>query len=163
MIILGIDPGFDRIGVAIVTEENRKETILHSECIVTSRNQEFSARLVTIADHIQTVITTWKPTALAIEKLFFQTNKTTAMQVAEARGVILYIAKKNNLSIFEIGPGTIKLSVTGNGRANKNEVIKMIQLTTTLKQAKYDDEYDAVATAITGFHIARNTIPHSKN
>lgn len=162
MIILGIDPGFDRIGAAVVTEQNRKEIILHSECIVTDRKQDFSERLVAMGTQIESIIAAWNPTALAIEKLFFQTNKKTAMQVSEARGVILYIAKKHNLTIFEIGPGTIKLSITGNGRADKGDIIKMIQLTTSLKQAKYDDEYDAVATAITGFHIARNTLPQTK-
>lgn len=159
MIVLGIDPGYDRIGVAVAIKEDRKEKILFSTCIETNREKDFSKRLLQLGKGLEKIILKWKPNVLAIETLFFQQNKKTAMRVAEARGVIIFIAEQNKMTIQEIGPGTIKASITGNGRASKNEVIKMVQLTTNVKEAKHDDEYDAVAIAITGLLTIQHNLP----
>jgi len=156
MRILGIDPGYDRIGVAVITEENRKEHVLFSSCIETNRKESFANRLLFLAQQIEVILETWKPDLLAIETLFFQNNKTTAMRVSEARGVIIYLATKAGLGIQEINPGTIKNTMTGNGRASKQEVIKMVQLTTGVRSAKHDDEYDAIAVGITGLHTSQS-------
>lgn len=150
--ILGVDPGFDRIGLAIVCKENQKEKVLFSDCINTNRKDDFYSRLFYLTNEVEKTILLHKPDTLAIESLFFQNNKTTAMKVAEARGAILFIAKLHNLIIKEINPNSVKACVTGNGKATKQEVIKMIGLTTGITQNKKDDEYDAIAVAIAGFY-----------
>lgn len=158
-LVLGIDPGYDRIGIALVTQKDRKETVVHSCCIETNRKETFTQRLYFLATELETIITTWKPDFVAIETLYFKQNKTTAIKVAEARGAMLYIATKHSVPIKEFNPGTIKSTVTGNGRAQKAEMIKMVQLTTGITTAKHDDEYDAIATAITGILTERLAVP----
>ena len=115
--ILGIDPGFDRLGICILDKEGSKETLIHSLCVETSKKDVFEKRLGDIGVALDAILTTYKPNELAIEKLFFAKNQTTALQVAEARGVCLYLAHKHGLSIHEYSPPQIKLTVAGHGRA----------------------------------------------
>src|SRR4051812_12340111 len=88
--VLGIDPGFDRIGVAILEGTSSSQALLYSECIVTNKKDTHDARLLQLGTRLREVIKEWKPTELAIEKLFFNQNTTSALKVAEARGVILF-------------------------------------------------------------------------
>ncbi len=150
MKILGIDPGYDRIGIAIV---DGKE-LIHSECFVTSPKDDFHTRLREIGQRINQVINQYTPEVMALESLFITKNQKTAMKVAEARGVIAYEASMRNIPIDEYSPPQIKVAVTGHGASDKNQIIKMIPLLIKMKEKSstkkiLDDEYDAIAVALT--------------
>lgn len=152
MKILGIDPGFERLGVAVLEKnsKNKKEGVLFSECFKTSANLEFSERLSLIGEEIRRVIKKYKPEVLAIETLFLTTNQKTVMCVAEARGVVIYECAKAGMKIFEASPPQIKIATTGYGKANKEQVMKMVKILVDIDNAKKsDDELDAVACALT--------------
>lgn len=154
MIILGIDPGFERLGIAILekNKKDKKEKVLFSECFKTSAKLEFSERLFLIGKEIKTVIKKFKPNVLAIETLFLTTNQKTVMRVAEARGVVIYEASLERLKIFEASPPQIKIATTGYGKANKEQVMKMVKILVDISELKTsDDELDAIAVALTAF------------
>ena len=154
MRILGIDPGFERLGIAILekNKSDRKEQVIFSECFKTKASLEFGERLKLIGLEVEKVIKKYKPEVLAIETLFLTTNQKTVMHVAEARGVIIYESKKAGLKLFEASPPQIKVAVTGYGKANKEQVIKMVRILTDIdKSKKSDDELDAIAVALTAF------------
>lgn len=155
MIVLAIDPGYERLGIAVVEKTHTsKETVLFSECFKTSAKLDFYERLLLIGSRISEVIKEHSPTALSIENLFISNNQKTAMRVSEVRGAIIYLAKKNDLSIFELTPLQIKSAITGNGKSSKNEMIKMVGLLTknTLKNKPLlDDEFDAIAIGLAYF------------
>ncbi len=157
MKILGIDPGFERLGVAIVEKNkgDKKEKVLFSECFKTSARLEFSERLSLIGKEIKNIIKKFKPEVLAIETLFLTTNQKTVMHVAEARGVVLYEACLGGLKIFEASPPQIKIATTGYGKANKEQIMKMVRVLVEIGDSKTsDDELDAIAIALTAFaHI----------
>ncbi|MBX4195778.1 crossover junction endodeoxyribonuclease RuvC [Candidatus Parcubacteria bacterium] len=154
--VIGIDPGFDRCGVAILEKENGKEKLLFSACIKTNPKDPPEERLRIIGEEIQKIIRKWKPRSLAIEKLFFNQNVSTALKVAEARGVILYEAGKADISVYEYSPQDVKIAVTGYGKADKRQVESMALRILGLKEVpKYDDETDSIAVGIT--HLASHT------
>ncbi len=156
MRILGIDPGFDRIGVAIVEKEGGSDTLIYSTCIVTSRANSFADRLTTLAAELRRIIAEHSPSVCAIETLLFATNKKTAMQVAEARGVILLTCREANLDIVEYSPLQIKTAITGYGKAEKSQVDMMVrQLVTVPEGKRLDDEMDAIAVGLTGLASIR--------
>ena len=157
MILLSIDPGFERLGLAIIKKEGRsKETLLFSECFKTSSKLPHHERLRLIGNKIKDVIEEYKPTELATEKLFFNSNQKTVIPVAEARGVILFIAGIHNLSVFEYSPPEIKVAVTGYGRSDKQQIMEMIpRLISLPKPITSDDEFDAVAIGLTHCAIRR--------
>lgn len=147
--ILAVDPGFDRIGVAVL----EKEKVLFSDCIVTNRKISHANRLFEIGKAIQKIIKKWEPNSLAIESLFFNQNVTNAMKVSEARGVILYEAAQAKLKIFEYSPQAVKIAVTGYGKADKKQIANMVKKLIRLSSKKMlDDEIDAIALGIT--HLA---------
>lgn len=152
MKILGIDPGFERLGIAVLekTAKNNKEKIIFSECFKTSAKLEFSERLNLIGGEVKKVIKKYKPDVLSIETLFFTTNQKTVMHVAEARGVVIYECAKVQMKIFEASPPQIKIATTGYGKANKEQVMKMVKLLVDIDNTKKsDDEIDAIAIALT--------------
>lgn len=152
MIILGIDPGFERLGIAILekNKDGKKENVLFSECFKTSAKLDFAERLFLIGKKIRHVIKSWKPEVMSIETLFLNTNQKTAMRVAEVRGVLIYEARNAKLAIFEASPPQIKMAVAGHGGADKEQVMKMVRILTNIEKGKKsDDELDAVAVAIT--------------
>lgn len=151
MRILSIDPGFERIGIAIIEKTNlKKDVLVYSVCFKTSAKIPFYERLKNIGLEIEKIINEYKPDALAIEKLFFTTNQKTVMGVSEARGVIIYVSSKNNLSIYEYTPPQIKVAVTGYGKASKNMVMSMVlKLIDINKNINSDDEIDAIAVGLT--------------
>ena len=154
MIVLGIDPGYERLGIAILEKNggDKCEKVIFSECFKTSSKLDFSARLLLIGDEVQNVIKKYKPEVLSIETLFLTTNQKTVMHVAEARGVVIYEAKKAGLKIFEATPLQIKVATTGYGRADKNQIIKMVKMLVKIDNSKKsDDELDAIAIALTAF------------
>ena len=156
MRILGIDPGFERLGIAILDKpKNGKEKVLFSECFKTSAKLEFSERLNLIGEEVKKIIKKYKPEVLAIETLFLTTNHKTVMHVAEARGVVIYECAKAHLQIFEASPPQIKIATTGYGKADKNQIMKMVKILVEIDNSKTsDDELDAIAIAITaGAHL----------
>lgn len=159
MRILGIDPGYDRLGIAIIDfdAKTKKNTLLYSECFETNRKKDILFRLADIGEKVRTAIETFEPKALAIETLFLANNQKTAMRVSEARGIIIYEAIKNGLTVREFSPMNIKMAVTGDGRADKGMMMKMVPLLVKMdtKKAILDDEYDAIAVALT--YAATNT------
>ncbi len=151
--VLAIDPGFDRMGVAVMEKVGNKEKILFSTCIETDRKASQEIRLAQIGGIIHETILTHKPTALALEKLFFNQNITTGIRVAEARGVVLYEAALKELPVFEYSPQEVKVAVTGYGKASKPDLIRMtMRMLGISKKPKHDDEIDAIAIGIT--HLA---------
>ena len=150
MKILGIDPGFERIGIAVLEKEKGKETLIYSNCFKTPSSLPFNKRLALIGKEIKRVVEKYKPDMLAIETLLFNSNQKTAMKVAEARGVVIYEGTIKNLKLYEYTPLQIKNAVTGYGRASKDQVNIMVrQLIEVKKEVKYDDEIDAIAICIT--------------
>jgi crossover junction endodeoxyribonuclease RuvC len=151
MRIIGIDPGYDRMGVAIIDNTSGTETLIYSKCITTSSKQSLSERLKTIGDNFEEVVRKYKPTVLAIEKVYFTANQKTAIAVAEAKGIIQYIAAKHGLSIIEFTPSEMKLAITGYGKATKDQIIKMTGFQIKVKKTpQHDDEWDAIAIGLTG-------------
>lgn len=150
MRILGIDPGYDRVGIAIVEKSGKnKEVLIYSECFQTSSKDDFYIRLGQVGEKIAEVIKKHPPNALAIESLFITKNQKTAMRVSESRGVIMYEAIKSGLPVYEYTPLQIKVAVTGHGGSDKTQVMKMIPLLVKLTARKaLDDEYDAIAVAL---------------
>lgn len=149
--ILGIDPGFDKLGICILDKEGSKETLIHSFCAMTSKKDSFEKRLMDIGTELEKIIKKYKPEELAIEKLFFTKNQRTAINVAEVRGVILYICFIHGLSICEYSPPEIKLAIAGHGKATKTDIAHMTSkiLAGQLKTGILDDEMDAIAIALT--------------
>ncbi|MEN9647941.1 MAG: crossover junction endodeoxyribonuclease RuvC, crossover junction endodeoxyribonuclease RuvC [Candidatus Parcubacteria bacterium] len=153
MKILAIDPGYERLGIAVIEKEPRgKEMLIYSDCFKTSAKLPHPERLKLIHQEIKRVITEYIPERMAIETLFFSTNQKTALLVAEARGVIIAAGATAGLEIFEFNPNSIKLAVTGSGASDKDQIIKMIPLLVKIqKEIKHDDEYDAIACGLTYF------------
>ncbi len=156
MRIIAIDPGYERMGVAVIEKAKAgKETLLYSECFKTSPKIPHAERLALIGKEIENLIKEYKPEAMAIETLFFSTNKKTAMQVSEARGVMLYVASTLGIEVREFSPVAIKIAVTGYGKSDKHQITEMTKKLIKIdKKIKYDDEYDAIAVGLT--HFATN-------
>lgn len=159
MRILGIDPGYERLGIAILEKNkgDKKERVLFSECFKTSAKLEFSERLNLIGQEVKKIIKEYAPEVLAIETLFLNTNHKTVMRVAEARGVVIYEASNAGLKVFEASPPQIKIATTGYGRSDKAQIIKMVKMLVEIDNSKKsDDELDAIAIALTAFAHLRN-------
>jgi crossover junction endodeoxyribonuclease RuvC len=152
MKIIAIDPGYERLGVAILEKANNKEVLLFSTCLKTDPKAPHEERLKIIGTGVNNLIENYQPEAMAIETLFFQTNAKTDMKVSEARGVMLYEAAKNNLKLGEFSPLQIKVAVTGYGKSDKEQVTEMVKKLIKINTPiKYDDEYDAIAVGLTFF------------
>jgi crossover junction endodeoxyribonuclease RuvC len=160
MRVIGVDPGYDKFGVAILEKRGGFNELVYSSCIRSSAKLPFPERLFIIGSEFEKLIEKFKPDTLAIEKLFFTTNQKTAMGVSEVKGVATYIAKDNGLKTFEYTPLQIKMAIVGYGRADKNQISKMIPFLIKnfgdFKKNKIeDDEYDACATALTCLAIEK--------
>lgn len=149
--VLAIDPGFERVGIAIIEKSFlNKDVLLYSTCFKTSAKIPFPERLKNIGLKIEEIIKKYKPGCLSIEKLYFTTNQKTVMGVSEARGVMIYTAAKNNLSIYEYTPPQIKVAVTGYGKASKEMIMSMVpKLIEVPDGVTSDDELDAIAIGLT--------------
>lgn len=149
-IILGIDPGFATTGYAFIKEQNKHQEVLDYGVISTSPKQEFSDRLKYIHQALTTLIKKYKPDAICVEQLFFAKNVKTALNVGQARGVILLTAILNKLPLAEFTPLQVKQAVCGYGQADKCQVQNMVKLLLKLKSIpKPDDAADALAIALT--------------
>ena len=173
MRIISIDPGYERLGIAILTRQDfstknlggqgksKKEELIFSECFKTKADIPFVNRLELIGREVARIIDEYKPEALSIENLFIETNQKTAMRVAEARGAILYQARILGLEIYEYTPLQIKVAVTGYGKATKAQVMTMVKkLVSGAENIKQDDEMDAIAIGLTHFAHYRSQNTH---
>ncbi|MBQ7505353.1 MAG: crossover junction endodeoxyribonuclease RuvC [Ruminococcus sp.] len=150
MVILGIDPGYAIVGWGLVEYNNNSFRPIRYGAVTTDADMDFNKRLKVIYDDVSEIINTFKPEALAIERLYFTTNQKTAIMVAEARGVILLAAQQYNLPIYEYTPLQVKTAVTGYGKAQKPQVMEMTRRLLNLQYVpKPDDTADALAIAIT--------------
>lgn len=155
MRIIGIDPGYAIVGVGVVEYKNSRFTTLDYGAITTKANTDFAFRLKVIYDDFNQIVNQYKPDAIAIERLFFTTNQKTAIDVAQARGIILLVSAQNNIPCYEYTPLQVKQSVVGYGKAIKSQVIEMTTKLLNLKQRpKPDDVADALAIAICHAHTA---------
>lgn len=149
MRILGIDPGVAITGYSIIEENGADYCCIASGCIRTASDCEPERRLLTIFDRITELVIEYSPQALAVEKIFFSKNVRTAFQVGEARGVVLLVAARAGILLFEYTPLQVKQAVAGYGKAEKAQVQKMVQLLLKLqRQPAVDDEADAMAVAL---------------
>lgn len=149
-LILGIDPGFGRMGFGVIYTEGMNAGLIDYGVITTTSGDDFPNRLVHIAHDLQDLILHHKPQVFAVEKLFFGKSSTTAMRVAEARGVALMLASQAGIPIVEFTPAQIKKATTGDGKATKQGMQKMVmQLLGLDRIPKPDDAADALAIALT--------------
>lgn len=157
MKILGIDPGTGILGFGIIKiDKKAKPHLVDGGVIRTPAKQPDSDRLVTIYDELHEVIEEHKPQVMSVEKLFFAQNVTTAMSVAQARGVVLLCGKQHNLELFEYTPLQIKQAMTGYGRAEKKQIQEMVRVMLGLNEVpKPDDCADALAAALCHSMTAR--------
>lgn len=148
MRIIAIDPGYDRLGVAIM----EKDELIFSTCIETKQSDPFHERLLSIGECVRGLINDYQPQVCAIEELFFAKNVKTALQVASARGTLIYVAKSEGLQVYEYTPNQIKIAVTGYGSASKADIQNFIPKIIKIEGGKKrDDEIDAIAVGITFF------------
>ncbi len=153
MRVLGIDPGYDRLGLAVVEKVARtKDTLLDSGCLESNRSSSYGDRLQEVGQAVLSYIKQWNPDALAIETLYMSTNQKTAFKVAESRGVVLYCANSMGVPVYEYTPQQVKIAITGYGKSSKDQVTDMIPRLVQLQgsRKRLDDEFDAIAVAITG-------------
>lgn len=159
MKVLGIDPGYAIVGYGVVEYDRNKLTATEYGAVTTKAKTEFPSRLDTIYEGINDILNRHRPVALSIEKLYFNTNTTTAIDVAQARGVILLAARKNNIPVFEYTPLQVKQAVTGYGKATKHQVMDLTKRLLGLEKVpKPDDTADALAIAICHCHTASSLI-----
>ncbi len=150
MKVLGIDPGYDRLGVAVIEKQNGKEVLLHSACIETDKHSALTDRLFIVGESFQKLLQEHSPDAVGIETLFFNKNVKTAIGVAQARGIIIFLAKQAGCVVYEHGPQEIKIALTGYGKSDKQAVTTMVkQLVQNVPKNALDDEYDAIAVGVT--------------
>ena len=153
MMIIGIDPGYAIVGWGVVEYIKTRFKTVDYGAITTSPKLDFPSRLQMIYEKLFEILKTYRPSEMAIEKLFFSQNKTTGIDVAQARGAILLCAKQNNLSINEYTPIQVKQSVVGYGRAEKRQVMDMTKRLLRLEKIpRPDDTADALAIAIAHAH-----------
>lgn len=157
MIIIGIDPGFARIGYGIIQKNRSSYRVLDFGCITTSPQESFPSRLVQIEKDLRTILKKYHPDCCSIENLFFFKNSKTAFSVSAARGVLILTAKKYGISVFEYTPLQIKQAVTGYGKASKSQVMIMIKkLLLITNKIVLDDTSDALAAAMCHGNSLRN-------
>ncbi len=148
MRILAIDPGYDRLGIAVIEGDPSRPTLVWSDCVEPPKG-ETAERLAVVLRAVGDAIAAYAPDALAIETLFFSKNTKTALKVAEARGAILATAGAASLPVVECSPQEVKLAVTGYGSADKKAIELMVPKLIKLPQKKRrDDELDAIAIGI---------------
>ena len=153
--ILGIDPGFDRLGLAVLEGDPSRPTHLWSECVMPAKGAD-EDRLAAVYAAVDEAIRAYAPRAVALETLYFSTNKKTALSVAQARGAVVAAAGAHGLPLLEFSPGQVKLAVTGYGAADKKAIALMVPKLIALPPKKrLDDEFDAIAIAIAGLAVHR--------
>jgi len=155
MRIIGIDPGTGILGFGIIEVNGRKAVLVDAGVIRTPVKQDDAIRLQVIYDELNDIIADTKPDMMSVEKLFFARNVTTAITVAQARGVVLLTAQQAGLKLYEYTPLQIKQTITGYGKADKHQMQEMVKVLLKLDEVpKPDDCADAIAAALTHFMTA---------
>jgi len=161
MIIVSLDPGYDRLGIAVIEKSAReKESLLFSDCHVTDKTSSFEDRLLSVVNAFKDVLRSYSPEECAIEGLFFQNNQKTAMLVSRAVGALMVASLEARVPVFEYAPLEIKRAVTGNGLSTKAEMMKMIPMLIHCPKLDagenmLDDEFDAIAVGLTHFALRK--------
>lgn len=155
--ILGVDPGTGILGFGVIDVDAKGRVQLVDAGVVrTPVKEDDAVRLLTIYEELTDIITQTKPSVMSVEKLFFARNVTTAMTVAQARGVVLLCGQKAGLQLFEYTPMQIKQAITGYGRADKKQMQEMVRVLLGLREIpKPDDAADALAAALTHMSVNR--------
>lgn len=158
MRVLGIDPGLATVGFGVLDTDGRGNAVAVSHgVILTPKTESIPVRLAMIEEDLKKLIAKYKPQEIALEELFFNDNQKTAINVAQARGVILLTCIKECGRLYEYTPLQIKQALTGYGRAEKRQIQKMVKTMLKLKAIpKPDDAADAVAVALT--HVFTNRL-----
>ena len=155
MRIIGIDPGYAIVGFGIIEYDGYRFDTVDYGAVTTRAGTDFNARLLEIYRDVCDILDGYEPSCMAIEKLYFTSNQKTAIDVAEARGVVLLAAKQRNIEIFEYTPLQVKQSITGYGKAVKKQVQEMTRSILKLPEIpKPDDTADALAIAVCHGHSA---------
>lgn len=150
MRILGIDPGTGILGFGVIDVQGHQAQVVDAGVIRTPVKEDDAVRLLTIYEELTDIIASTKPSIMSVEKLFFARNVTTAMTVAQARGVVLLCGQQAGLTLFEYTPMQIKQAITGYGKADKKQMQEMVRVLLKLKEIpKPDDAADALAAALT--------------
>jgi crossover junction endodeoxyribonuclease RuvC len=154
MRVLAFDPGFERLGVAVVEKGppagGGKEVVVHSECLRTGAALPFNERLAILGTAVEALIQTFKPDAMALEEIFFGKNAKTGVQIAEVRGMLTHIGLQKGLVVYGYTPLEVKIAITGYGKSDKRAVALMVpRLVSLPKRARLDDEMDAIAVGLT--------------
>lgn len=156
IVILGIDPGYALTGYGLIETNGQQFKHLAHGVINTKKNLPFADRLWQIRQDLELLIKKYQPKILAIENIYFYNNAKTALLVGEARGVIILVAKMNNLKIFNCTPLQVKQALVGHGRADKKQIQKMVQLIFSLPELPQpDDAADALAVAYCGLQAVQ--------
>lgn len=164
MITLGIDPGYAIVGYGAVDYRSNHFSVVSFGVIETKAGTPFGERLVKIYNDMCLLLDTVRPDAVSIEKLFFNTNTTTAIDVAQARGVTLLAVHQRNIPVFEYTPLQVKQSVVGYGRAEKKQVQEMTRLILNLEKIpRPDDAADALAMAVCHSHSSGSLMARVRN
>ena len=159
MRILGIDPGYAIVGWGVLDSRPGAFELKGFGAILTEADLPFPKRLAIIAADMEELLDKYQPDCLAIEKLYFNTNTTTAIDVAQARGVIVAACAKRNIPVSEYTPSQVKQSVVGYGKAEKAQVMEMVRKLLKLEKVpRPDDTADALALAITHSHVATGAV-----
>jgi len=153
MIILGIDPGFAIVGYGIIEYDNFKYRTIEYGAITTEAGEDMFVRFKKIHDELLEILERTKPDCLAIEELFFNSNQKTAINVAQARGILILAALNKDIPVFEYTPLQVKQATVGYGRAEKTQVQQMVKTLLKLEKIpKPDDTADALAIAVCHAH-----------
>jgi len=159
MRVLACDPGYDRLGIAVLEKRDGKEHLVHSACITTDKALPIPDRLLALGEAFTDTLTRFAPDSVAIESLFFSKNAKTAMAVAEARGILIYLARLHNCTVYEYTPQEIKIATTGYGKSDKLQVTAMVKRLVVAPEGALDDEYDAIAVGLTALASVRTVSP----
>ncbi len=147
--ILGLDPGYGRLGYGVIEGDKA----LGFGVITTSKDRTVGERLAEIAADIRSLLAKYQPQVVSIEALFFSKSVTTALKVAEVRGVLLLLAEEHGATVVEVKPNEVKLAMTGYGKADKKQMTAMVTTVFKLKNSpKLDDAADALAIAWTALN-----------
>ena len=148
--VVAFDPGYERLGVAVIERAHGRDTLVYSDCIRTDKNLPFPERLRLLGEATEKILKKFKPDAAALENVYFEKNAKTALLVSQVRGMLCYIAAAKGLTVWEYTPLEVKMAVTGYGRSDKRAIAALVpRLIALPPQKRLDDEMDAIAVGLT--------------
>lgn len=149
-LVLAVDPGYERLGLAILKRNPKKDVLLISLCARTSKELTLPERIGILSKEVVQLLNEHKPDALAMERIYFSKSRSTAMGVAEVRGMLETLAAQHGIPVFQYSPQEVKIAITGYGASDKKAIASMLPSLIELSAKKrLDDELDAIAVGIT--------------